>query len=203
MGQPAIIVWDFDGVLNRNIVGGQFIWSDRMDAELGLDCEAFDEFLFRSHRMKQAITGQVDIREFVAEWLADQVTDVTAEAFLAFWFQNDLYPDVPVLDLLRAHRARHVIGTNNEDRRVRAIEAVPEFMAHVRCVFASGRMKVAKPADGFFEVVEVWAGVPATEILLVDDTDANVEAAVARGWRGFLFNDETRSCLPEYLGLAG
>ena len=40
------IVWDFDGVLNRNIVDGKFTWNDGFEAEFGQSIETFNEMIF-------------------------------------------------------------------------------------------------------------------------------------------------------------
>ncbi|MFZ5964819.1 HAD family hydrolase [Thalassococcus sp. BH17M4-6] len=199
---PALIVWDFDGVLNANVVQGRFVWADRLQADLGIDPKAFSSALFGSGVARRVMRGQIDLRKFVADWLAAQGHDLSAEAFLDYWFTRDVHPDAQVLGWLTAHPARHVIGTNNERHRAAFIEGPMGFGARVDHIFASGRMGVAKPDPGFFAQIERWAGLPPRDILLIDDTAANIAACTARGWRGFHFTDQTRADLPRVLGLA-
>ena len=198
---PALVVWDFDGVLNANMTEGRFVWSDAMKGDLDLDPRAFEAHLFRSGTMGAIIRGQHDLLEVVADWLASQNSGVSAEALLAYWFERDARLDAQVLGWLQAFNGRSVIGTNNEARRADYIEQAMGLGAMVDRIFASGRLGLAKPDQGFFAEIERWAGLAGPQILLVDDSLRNVQAAQKRGWAGFHFTEKTRATLPALLGL--
>ena len=198
---PDLVVWDFDGVLNANMVEGRFVWSDAMQGDLGLDPRAFEAHLFRSGKMSAIIRGQHDLRNVVADWLATQETDLSAEALLAYWFDKDARLDGQVLGWVQAFGGRSVIGTNNEARRAAYIEKTMGLGALVETVFASGRLGVAKPDQGFFAEIERWSGLAGPQILLVDDNLRNVKAAQHRGWQGVHIGETTRATLPALLGL--
>lgn len=198
---PALIVWDFDGVLNANMRGGRTFWADDMKADLGIDPRVFSHEMFTAGDFRDIVRGRRDLLPHVSDWLARHGHDVTGEDFLAYWFEKDAHPDAEVLGWLRTHPARHVIGTNNEHRRCCYIEEQMGYAAHVERVFSSGRMGAAKPDPGFFAQIERWSGLAPARILLVDDVAANIAAATARGWQGFHFTDATRRALPERLGL--
>jgi putative hydrolase of the HAD superfamily len=197
-----LTVWDFDGVLNANMVRGRFIWADRMKADLGIDPEMFSAHLFRSGLIKEIIRGRKDLAAEVSDWLSAQGHAVTAQDFMTYWFEQDRHPDAEVIRWLDAHPGRKVIGTNNETHRTAFIEERMGFAQRVEKVFSSGRMGAAKPDNGFFAQIERWAALPPHKILLIDDTAANVAAAKARGWQGFHFTDMTRAHLPARLGLS-
>ncbi|MBP0484883.1 HAD family hydrolase [Sagittula salina] len=200
---PALIVWDFDGVLNAPGPN----WAEGMRDALGVDGRALAAHLKGSGRLRDVMRGRCDLRALVGDWLNRQGAEVTAEAVLGWWFRAEDRPDAQVLGWLRTHPARHVIGTNNEPHRAASIDKGfgigagigARAGAKVEAVFASGRMGVAKPDPGFFAEIERWAGLPPEAILLVDDAPGNVAAAKARGWRGFLFNAATRASLPRVL----
>lgn len=198
---PALIAWDFDGVLNRNVVDGRFIWADRMDRDLGLDRVAFQRHVFGPGRAVEVMTGRIDLRQAVAEWLEDQGSDIGAEAFIDYWFTRDIFPDEEVLGWLRGSAARSVMATNNEAYRTRFIADDMGFADVVEHIFASGHLGCAKPEGAYFQAIEAWSGTAPSEILLVDDLGENVEAACARGWQAFHFTPHTRDLLPEVLGL--
>lgn len=199
MSNFDLIVWDFDGVLNRNVVKGRFVWADNLQADLGIDQAALSAFVFGSGRMRGIVRGEEDLRDVVAEFLDGH--EVSPDDLLAYWFQKDALPDQDVIGWLKAHPARHVIGTNNEARRAAYIENEMGFSDLVERVFASGRLGIGKPDAAFFRHIEAWAGVIPDRILLVDDHAPNIEAVQALGWQGFHFTDETREALPQTLGL--
>jgi putative hydrolase of the HAD superfamily len=68
-------------------------------------------------------------------------------------------------------------------------------------IFAAGPMGVRKPDAEFFGQIESWAELPPEQILLVDDAEANIEAAHKRGWQTFHFTDASRHQLPGFLGI--
>ena len=198
---PLLIVWDFDGVLNRNVVDGRFIWADRIEADLGIELDPFSDYIFGSGRIHSIVRGDMDLRGTVAAWLDENQHPRTADDVLAYWFEKDALPDAEVLSWLKAVPCRHVIGTNNEARRASYIETEMGFAHHVERVFSSGRMGVAKPEPAFFEAITKWSDVAASDTLLVDDSAKNVEAAQALGWQAFHFTDESRSALQRLLGV--
>lgn len=53
----------------------------------------------------------------------------------------------------------------------------------------SSKLGVIKPQVKIYEIAEKMAGVPSREILLVDDTRANLIPAQKRGWHVMWFND--------------
>lgn len=196
-----LVVWDFDGVLNRNIREGRFVWQDRLQADFGFDPDAFNRFVFASDPVREVVRGRRDLLDVVAEWLRTKGAATEAAEFLDYWFEQDALPDPEIGALLDACAGRKVIGTNNETRRAGYIEREMGFGARVERVFASGRMGVAKPDAEFFGAIEEWSGAAPGRMLLIDDSAANVAAAHRRGWNSFHFTDETRHRLAGILGI--
>lgn len=193
---PELIVWDFDGVLNRNIVDGRFVWADNLEADLGLRLERLHAYFFASGRMRGIVRGEEDLRDVASEWLVSEGSAMTPAAFLAYWFAQDARPDDEIVAHVKAHPARHVIGTNNETRRASYIEDEMGFGHLVEHVFASGRMGIAKPEPAYFETITELSGIAPEKTLLVDDSQQNVAAARALGWRAFHFTEASRADLP-------
>ncbi|WP_415921273.1 HAD family hydrolase [Tateyamaria sp. SN6-1] len=195
--RKPVVVWDFDGVLNANIVAGRFVWADRLQQDWGIDLTDLAGHLFHPDRIGGIMRGHTDLRAALQAWLSQAGHDVDADAFLAYWFARDALPDADVVAELRRPDLCHVIGTNNEARRAAYIETEMGFGARVAHIFASGRMGCAKPDAAFFEQIEAWSG--AERHALIDDTARNIDAAARRGWRVFHFTDATRDGLPDFL----
>ncbi len=56
-----------------------------------------------------------------------------------------------------------------------------------RDIVVSGHEKVAKPDPRIYEIAEGRFGLPAQQLLFVDDKAENIAAATARGWHGHVF----------------
>ena len=66
-------------------------------------------------------------------------------------------------------------------------------------VVVSGTEKVAKPDRAIFEIAVSRAGLPAADLVFVDDNEANVAAAIEFGLDGIPFTgaDDLRASLRE------
>ncbi|MFA3918128.1 HAD family hydrolase [Ruegeria hyattellae] len=195
MAEPSIIAWDFDGVLNRNIRDGVFLWAENFERDLGQSLDVFTKHIFADD-FDRFITGQEDLRDRVASWANLVGFDPGPDALLEYWFSNDALPDVEVLKVQAALSARgikHVIATNNEARRARYIETVMGFADRVGYVFASGRMGVRKPDPAFYVRITETLDVAPERMLLIDDYQASVDAARAIGWQAHFFSDDSRN----------
>ena len=196
-----VVAWDFDGVLNRNIVDGRLIWADNFETDIGQSRAVFQECIFRRD-LKAIMTGKEDLRDRVDDWARKVGYRDGPDALLAYWFAKDAHVDPEMLDMmdrLSAKGVRQVITTNNEARRAAYIEDEMGLGGRIEHMFASGRMGVAKPDQKYFEIVSNALGTQPCEIVLVDDSLKNVEAAKGLGWQGFHFTKETQSNLEQIL----
>lgn len=197
------IAWDFDGVLNRNIVDGRFVWADRLEEDLGISLDDFQTGIF-DNTFAQVISGKADLKDHVQNWLDLSGHDLTATDVIDYWFDKDDLKDpytCGLVDEIQSLGVEQIIATNNEDRRASYIEDTTGFLCLVSRVFSSGRIGHAKPETAFFEHVSETLGLPPSDILLIDDNAANVRAAEALGWQGFHFTGKSRFELASFLGL--
>ncbi len=202
MPQIEVVAWDFDGVLNRHVIDGRFIWADSFEADIGLPLQGFIAAVFAD--FDPVMTGREDLRDRVARWASSAGYAPGADAFLSYWFAKDAWPDpeaLTLMDQLSARGVRQVIATNNEHRRAAYIESEMGFASRVERIFASGRMGVAKPSLAFFRILQGDLKVPPDRILLLDDRADNVAAAQSCGWRAFHVTDASRPRLAQVLGL--
>lgn len=198
-----VVAWDFDGVLNRNVDQGVFLWSKTFERDLGLSLQSFREYLFQG-RFQQTMVGQGCLREMVTDWCGLNGAEGRTEEILDYWFRTDAATDDETLAIVSALRGRgvgHVMATNNEVLRTDFIETEMGFGQHMDRIFAAGRMKIAKPDLAYFEHIETELGVEAGQMLLVDDMAENVLAARSRGWQAFHFTPGSHRALAEALAL--
>lgn len=198
-----VVAWDFDGVLNRNIEQGTFLWSKTFEQDLGLSLQSFSHYLFGGHFQK-AMVGEACLKDLVTEWSEQNGASGRAGEILDYWFRTDAMPDHDTLGIVRGLKARgigNVMATNNEVHRTHFIEHEMGFGAHMDRIFAAGRMKIAKPDTAYFAHIEETLELDPGHILLVDDLHENVLAARGRGWQTFHFTPGSHAELAEALGL--
>jgi putative hydrolase of the HAD superfamily len=198
-----VVAWDFDGVLNRSWAEGAETWARDFEAVTGASLQSYYEHVFADgfHRI---IAGREDVLDRVSGWVAKVDARMDAEDLLAWWFAKDARPDpetLALMDQLAARGVRQMIATNNEARRTAFIRDEMGFGARVETIFASGHMGVMKPDLAYFAHITDTLAVPPSDLILIDDRAANVEAAFKAGWQAFHFSDETRGMLSKRLRL--
>ena len=79
----------------------------------------------------------------------------------------------------------YMLSNNNPITMVRAYELFEEAGAPIdrmfRKCFLSCEMKALKPSEKFYKAVIEQIGIPADQMLFIDDSKANVDGAVAAG----------------------
>lgn len=149
----------------------------------------------------RAERGEISDAELI-DWLeqtspgARAVFDVESPA--SIFHAEDRPEMVDALRRLRRHDVRLVLATNNFasaqpilERRYRQSELVDEIVnsALVRC---------RKPETAFWEHCLLAAGLPpAAEVALLDDTEANVDAARQHGLTAILVGDDPTEALEQ------
>lgn len=197
-----IIAWDFDGVLNKNVEHGVFVWKRNFERDIGVPEVMFSEFVFRSGRFAEVLIGNRDIRDLVAEWVDHSGCLKSPDEILDYWFEKDALPDTRMIGFLKRAAVagfRNVIATNNEARRASFIEHEMGFGVHTDRIFAAGPMGVKKPDPQFFRQIQTEMDVSPSYMLLIDDARENTEAASALGWQAFQFEPGAYDALEDVI----
>ncbi|MBN9342812.1 MAG: hypothetical protein BGO76_07615 [Caedibacter sp. 38-128] len=95
-----------------------------------------------------------------------------------------------MLNLVKSIGVPAYLGTNQDSYRTKHIKKI---VGHTfRGCFASYAIGHIKPESGFYRYIENELGLESKQILLIDDTLANVEGAKARGWQSYLYKGDLK-----------
>ena len=195
----AGVVWDFGNVLIQwdprpAIVAGV----GEAEADRFLAAQDFD-FMAWNHLRDAGATwddGEAEVRRTHPHWAEH------AAAYRAN-FEHALIGPVPgTAELLTELHAAGVpqLGLTNWSHEL--YPAAPRLFPVLDLlddVVVSGTEKVAKPDPAIFEIAVARTGLPVADLVLVDDNEANVEAAIEFGLDGIVFTraDDLRTSLRE------
>jgi putative hydrolase of the HAD superfamily len=102
---------------------------------------------------------------------------------------------VPLLEDLSARYPLYGLTNNNEISVQRMHDIYEENGLDWRRVFRkefiSCRMKLMKPSREIFDAAAADIGLPPEEILFIDDSQRNVDGALASGWKAVLYKQGT------------
>ncbi len=178
------IMMDVDGVL---VCGrpqdGAHLFTD-LEQDLGIRLEVLQREFFVP-RWPDIVTGRKPLVPELEAVLARIAPDLSAETLIDYWFRNDSRIDEAVLAAMIACRAKGdkvFLATNQDHRRASYLMKDMGLAAHVDGIFYSAALGHRKPEDAFFTLATEKAGVAASDIMFVDDAEANVLAARAFGW---------------------
>jgi len=190
---------DVDGVLIATTrLAGR--WDRDLEADLGVKPDDLQRAFFTPH-FKAIVLGREPIEPRLGEALAKIAPGVTVEAMLAYWFAKDAELDEELLSDLKGYRARGLslhLATVQEHRRADHLWNGLNFKARFDGLHHSAAVGAAKPDPAYYAAVQERVGLAAADLLLVDDSTRNVEAAREAGWQARLWTGEQR--LAEVLG---
>ena len=200
-----VIAWDFDGVLNKNVVDHRFIWLDQMEAEKGYCSRSFMDQVIGD--FAPVMAGEECLLDRLAPWLDHVGHDGDAEDFTHYWFNLDRYPDPVMHDVLEKTASAgitNVMATNNEARRGRFVWHEMGFDQRMHRLYTAGEMRKIKPHAAFFHHITDDLKVDPSRVLFVDDLEENIETARTIGMHGHHFRrdqyDSLKSTLRSLVG---
>ncbi len=188
---PRGVVWDLGNVLidwQPHAAVAAAMGADEATRFLG--AEDFD-FMAFNHDLDAGGTweeGEAALRRTHPHWVEH------AAAYRAH-FPASLVGEVPgtveIVRELSAAGVRMVGLTNWPDEFWPHAPEKFDFLGLLDDVVVSGTEKVAKPDPAIFEIAVARAGIPAADLVFVDDKEANVAAAVEFGLDGIVFHGAT------------
>ncbi len=175
---------DVDGVLIDGRPEDGRHWQTSLEADLGISPDALREHLFAPH-WERIVVGQAALMPHLTDALHTIAPTVSPTTLISYWFARDARLDTSLLAELACARATGVqvhLATNQEHLRATYLMETLGLAQQVDAIFYSARLGAKKPEPEFFAKVQVAVGMRADELLLVDDSRPNVDAAQRAGW---------------------
>jgi putative hydrolase of the HAD superfamily len=189
---------DVDGVLIVHPDEGG--WSAHLERDLGIAPSTLQSAFFEPH-WDDVSHGRAPLRQRLAPVLQAIAPHVACDALIDYWFSHDAHLNHDLLADLDAMRAAGIalhLATVQEHERARYLWERLDLRSRFDGLHYAAELGCAKPAAGFYRSIEARTGLRPQDLFLIDDLIANVDGAVACGWRGALWTgrDSLASLLP-------
>ncbi|MNE19505.1 Phosphoglycolate phosphatase [compost metagenome] len=200
--KPAVLMVDVDGVVIRHPDPSG--WSARIEEELGVPRLALQARFFKTC-WDDVVHGRAALRDRLAPVLAEIAPHVSCDQLISYWFEGDAHLDAALLTQLAEVRGAGVslhLATVQEHERASYLWNRLRLRDLFDDMHYAAQLGVSKPSQDFYAAVEQRVALPASAIAFIDDTERNVEAARARGWRAALWTPGATlsSLIPELTG---
>jgi len=182
---------DVDGVVIVPRPGG---WAADLEADLGLPAADLQAHFFTPH-WEDVVLGRAGLHERLTPVLARIAPHLTSEQLVAYWFEKDARLDTALLEDLAEVRARGIevhLATVQEHRRADHLWTALGFRDRFDAMHYAADLGAKKSDPAFYAAVQARTGFASAELLLIDDTPANVDAARAAGWGGLHWTGAAR-----------
>ena len=182
---------DIDGVVIVPRVGG---WAADMQADLGLSPSVLKAAFFEPH-WNDIVHGRAALHERLAPVLAQYAPHLSSHTLTSYWFEKDAIFDETLLADLAALRATGVqlhLATVQEHERAAYLWDTLRLRDRFDAMHYAADLGAKKSDPAFYAAVEARTGFAPQEIVLIDDTEANVDAARRAGWRAFAWTGSAR-----------
>jgi putative hydrolase of the HAD superfamily len=185
---------DVDGVLVNGRPSDGHHWSIGLDGDLGLSFDVLQDAFFKRH-WERIVTGRADLRTCLAGVLSEVAPALTVDHLLTYWFRQGARLNEELLRdlaMIRLRGLRAYLATNQEHERARYLMNTLGLATHVDDCHYSAAIGYRKPRLAFFRAVARKVGLHPEELLLIDDADENVRAAVEAGWHAARWTGQER-----------
>jgi putative hydrolase of the HAD superfamily len=173
------VLFDCDGVLQRPSND----WRGEIGTLTGLSGERLEPFLDAVSDAEQPVLdGSRPFVDVLDEVVHREGLDVDPADLIGVW--QHLIVDPQMLDAARRLEAEGIecaLGTNQHRERAAYMREALGYDSIFEPMVISAEIGVAKPDPRFFEIAVEQIGVPAEQVLFVDDVRANVEGARSVG----------------------
>jgi putative hydrolase of the HAD superfamily len=189
----ALLV-DVDGVLVDGRPEDGLHWLTAVEADLGFTADALHEHFFAPH-WDDIVVGRAALMDRLTPALRMIAPHVSPDAFCTYWFEKDsrlVAPLLAELASLRSTGARVFLATNQEHLRAAYLMDALGLADHVDGIFYSARLGAKKPEVEFFARVQAAVGLRADQMLLIDDSRANIDAALKEGWHALHWTKQSQ-----------
>ncbi|MBA4001666.1 HAD-IA family hydrolase [Brevundimonas sp.] len=197
--KPVALMVDVDGVVVRH--PHPLGWSAHIEQELGIPRAALQAAFFQRH-WDDIIHGRAALRDRLEEALREIAPHVRCDQLIDHWFEGDAHLDEALLAQLAAVRAAGVslhLATVQEHERAAHLWNTLGLRDHFDDMHYAAQLGASKPSPGFYLAVETRTSLAPEAIAFIDDSQRNVEAALARGWTAALWTPGAtlRDLIPE------
>ncbi len=176
---------DVDGVLVDGRPEDGRHWHTSIEEDFGFTYQALHQQFFAPF-WENIVLGRAGLMEHLTAALQKIAPHVSPARFVSYWFERDSRLVAAVFTELAAVRSagtRVYLATNQEHLRAAYLMKTLGLAEHVDGIFYSAHLRAAKPDSEFFSKVQAVVALPAEELLLIDDSFQNIEAALKVGWR--------------------
>lgn len=193
------LMMDVDGVLVTRLRPG-WRWDADLEADLGIRPDDLQQGFFARY-FQPIVLGREPLEPWLAKALAEIAPHVTAQQMMAYWFEKDAVLDHQLLADLEDYRARGLqlhLATVQEHNRAQHLWENLGFKHRFDGLHHSAAVGFAKPDPAYYAETQRRVGLLPEDLLLVDDSERNVDAARAAGWQARHWTGERR--LADVLG---
>ena len=138
---------------------------------------------------KPCMVSSKDFLSVIEKVLSDWEIDIPLDEVLAIWKNIMPYPDV--LELIKTLQVKGYscgLATNQQSYRGKVMQKDLGYDDLFDHNFYSYAMGVMKPNPEYFEYIVSKLGIRASQLLFIDDKDANIKAAKQVGLEAFVFD---------------
>jgi putative hydrolase of the HAD superfamily len=175
---------DVDGVLVDGRPEDGRHWQTSIEEDLGFTSDSLNEHFFVPY-WENIVLGRAELMERLTTALQTIAPHVTPADFVSYWFARDSRLATALLlelSLIRSAGIRVYLATNQEHLRAAHLMEKLGLAERVDGIFYSARLGVKKPDMEFFAKAQAAVGLHGEELLLIDDSRQNIEAALRAGW---------------------
>ena len=184
------ILFDADGV--TQLPGDFILYTEERYGWTEQQYQDFFHTLFTKDSYKEALRGDADFIDVLADNLDEFDCDCNAGDFMYEWLHRNIVIDEELwrhIGKLRSNGTKCYLASNQEKRRAQYIRNDLGYERHFDRLFFSCELGVLKPLPDYFKKILEAISIPPTEVLFFDDYEDSVVTAESLGIKAEVYKD--------------
>lgn len=183
-----VVLFDADGVI---VLSKRF--SDQLQEDYGIPLVQSKKFF--QNEFQKCLIGESNLHTELPKYLKKWNWKLSIDDFIQYWFSSSNKINLSLIstaEQLRKNGIKCYIATNQEAERTKYMNEEMEFSKLFDGIYSSSGLGSLKPSEEFFKKILSNTQCTANEILFLDDSMANVQAARLNGMNGELYSSHEK-----------
>ena len=181
------ILLDLDGVLNITENDAEYIWQKTREKDLGISHDILNAFW--KTKWKPVVLGNKDFKTELFVYLEKHNLEHKTTTVIDYFIEKNTNIDDRVLNIIKNIDLPIYMASDLDKSRLDHYWNKLNFKDVFAGKFISSEMGVKKSKAEFFEKAQKEIGLPAGDVLFIDDDPKNVEEAEKLGIRGYSYKN--------------
>ena len=184
-------IFDIDGVLLDHISNNRHEWINNADKDLNIPKDTLEKIHKNVSEWKNISLGKSELKDYLDNFVKDEnIRRTTSRQIMHYFVKHDTHIRQYMLNeivKIKQKGYKICIGTHQAPEKGSRLWSIEKLNTYFDNYITSYDIGFLKSEIGFYSSVEKMLNFKSNELILIDDTQKNIDTAINAGWNAYLY----------------